>query len=78
MTYINSIEDKSRIFLITNYKLNKQDINGINVIEKTNMHDKHVLVTNEYLSDIKSFNDKAYFLKTMHKMFLNEIPFEII
>jgi hypothetical protein len=45
MTYINSIEDKSRVFLITDYKLKKQDITGINVIEKTNMHDKHVLKT---------------------------------
>jgi light-regulated signal transduction histidine kinase (bacteriophytochrome) len=47
-------------------------------VEKINMYDKHILVTNEYLAYIKNFNDKIYFFKMLNKMFLNEIPFEII
>ncbi|MDR2617027.1 MAG: HAMP domain-containing histidine kinase [Endomicrobium sp.] len=75
MTCINSIEDKSRIFLITDYKLKKQDINGIVLIEKTNMYDKHILVTSQYLSEMKEFNEK---IRTFNKMYINDIPLLLV
>ncbi|MDR2066551.1 MAG: hypothetical protein LBP57_01745 [Endomicrobium sp.] len=48
------------------------------MIEKTKLQDKHIVMTSKYLSDIKEFEEKSGFLKICHKMYLNEISFEII
>ncbi|MDR0617634.1 MAG: hypothetical protein LBG23_02575, partial [Endomicrobium sp.] len=75
MTYINSVQDKSRVFLITDYKFKEQRINGIEVIEKTNMYGRHVLVTSQHLSDMKNFNEKT---RTVGKMHINDVPLILI
>ncbi|MDR0617759.1 MAG: hypothetical protein LBG23_03225, partial [Endomicrobium sp.] len=41
------------------------DYKFIEVIEKTNMYGRHLLVTNEHLSDIKDFDKKIDFIKTL-------------
>ena len=71
--FINSLEEKKNVILLTDYELKGQDINGVVVIEKTNMHDKHILVTDKYLCEIKEFEEKSEFLKICDKMYLNEI-----
>ncbi|MDR1522957.1 MAG: hypothetical protein LBS29_03315, partial [Endomicrobium sp.] len=68
----------SKVFLIVDYELGKQTINGINVIEKTSMYDRHILVTNQYLCDMRNFNEKAQFLKMFPKSYLNDIPLLVI
>jgi hypothetical protein len=80
LNYLNSIEEKEKekVLLITEYSFRKESINGVEVIEKTNMQNKHVLMTSKYLSDIKEFEEKSNFLKICHKMYLNEIPFAVV
>ena len=71
--FINSLEEKNNVLLLTDYEFKGQGINGVVVIEKTNMHDKHILVTSKYLSEIKEFEEKSKFLKITPKMYINEI-----
>jgi hypothetical protein len=80
INYLNTMGDKEKekVLLLTAYKFKGQDINGIVVIEKTNMYDKHILVTSRYLSEIKEFKEKSAFLKICHKICLNEIPFAVV
>jgi archaellum component FlaF (FlaF/FlaG flagellin family) len=73
LNYLKTIEDKSKVFLIVDYELKKQEINGIEVIEKSGMKERHILMTNKYLRDIKEFKGKSNFLKLFHKMYLNDI-----
>ncbi|MDR1417938.1 MAG: PAS domain-containing sensor histidine kinase [Endomicrobium sp.] len=74
INFLNSIEDKSKVFLFTDYELKGQDINGIEVIEKSQMHERHVLVTSKDLSDIKNFNEK---IRLFNKLHLYEIPLSL-
>ena len=75
--YINSVKEKKNVLLLTDYELRKQSINGIEVIEKTGMQAKHILVTSKYLSEIKEFEEKSKFLKISSKMYINDIRMEI-
>jgi two-component sensor histidine kinase len=75
--FINSIEDKSKVFLFVEYELKGQEINGIKVIEKSGMQERHILMTNKYLGDIKEFKNKNNFLKTFSKMYLNDFNINI-
>jgi hypothetical protein len=61
-----------------NIKLRKQDITGINVIEKSAMKDRHMLITKVYLTEMKDFKEKREYLKTFHKMCLNDINVELV
>jgi hypothetical protein len=71
------LREKERVFLLTDYKLKNQNIKGIEVIESSGMKDRHILVSGEYLSKIKEFNEKANFLKMFHKTNLIDMPLEI-
>jgi hypothetical protein len=42
------------------------------------MQERHVLMTNKYLSDIKEFENKNNFLKMFHKMYLNDVNIVIV
>jgi two-component sensor histidine kinase len=76
--FINSMEDKDKVLLLTEYEIKGERINGVEVIEKTKTQDKHILVTNKYLSDIEEFKEKNGFLKICHKMYINDIPFAVV
>jgi 5S rRNA maturation endonuclease (ribonuclease M5) len=75
--FINSKGDKEKekVLLLTDYEFKGQGINGIEVIEKTKMEDKHIVVTSQYLSDMKNFNEK---IRTFQKMYLNDIPLLLV
>ncbi|MDR3071164.1 MAG: hypothetical protein LBU29_00985, partial [Endomicrobium sp.] len=72
--YINTIEKKEKVLLLTAYRLDGKGINGIEVIERSKMQNQSVLVTNTYISKIKEFNEKIKFLKLFAKVFINDIP----
>jgi len=46
ITFINSLSNKNQIFLLADFELLKQDLNGIDVIKQTNV--RSVLVTSHY------------------------------
>jgi hypothetical protein len=72
--YISSLKDKRKVLLLTKYELKGQEVNGIEVIEKSNMKDRHILVTGLHLSKIKEFNEKSEFLKIFNRSLLNDVP----
>ncbi|MDR2427957.1 MAG: GHKL domain-containing protein [Endomicrobium sp.] len=76
LKYLKSLENKEKVFLIADYEL-KEDINGIDVIDKASMKERHLLVTNMYLSDIKEFNKKSGYIKIFHKMHINDISLKV-
>ena len=77
LKYLKSLESKEKVFLIADYELTEQDLTGINVIDKSGMKDRHLLVTNMYLSDIKELNKKIAYIKIFHKMYINDISLNI-
>ncbi|GHU12106.1 hypothetical protein FACS189449_05080 [Alphaproteobacteria bacterium] len=72
--YINSSKEKDKILLLADYELRNQDMNGVDVIEKTNMQKQSILVTSVYTYKIKNFSEKVKFLKIVSKLYMNEIP----
>ncbi|WP_373477328.1 hypothetical protein [Candidatus Endomicrobiellum devescovinae] len=53
--------------------MRKQEITGINVIEKSEMKGRHIMVTNAYLGDIKDFEEKSEYIKLFPKMYIDDI-----
>jgi archaellum component FlaF (FlaF/FlaG flagellin family) len=78
LNYLKTIEDKSKVFLIADYELKKQEINGIEVIEKSGMKERHILVTGKNLSEIKEFKEKSNFIKIFSKMYINDIDIVVV
>jgi FixJ family two-component response regulator len=75
--FMNSIKEKDKIFLLADYELRDQDINGVDVIEKTAMEQQSLLVTNIYISKIKDFNEKCKFIKILPKKYICDISIMI-
>ncbi|MDR3253541.1 MAG: hypothetical protein LBT07_01075, partial [Endomicrobium sp.] len=71
--YINSIQEKDKIFLLADYDLRNQDINGIDVIEKCSLQKQAVIVTSAYSANIKDFNEKCKSIKIFIKSYINDI-----
>lgn len=68
--FIKATKSKSpntSIFLIADYELRGQSINGVDVIEQTEMQKRSLLVTSLYTSKIKEFNEKSETLKIFPK-----------
>ena len=78
LKYLKEKEDKGNVFLIADYELRKQEINGIVVIDKGGMKGRHIMVTNAYLSDIKDFEEKSGYLKIFPKMYINDIRLRLV
>jgi hypothetical protein len=76
--FINRMGDKRKVFLIADYELKGEEINGIEVIEKSGMKDRHILMTNKDISDIKEFKEKSKFIKIFHKMYVNDINIVVV
>jgi nitrogen-specific signal transduction histidine kinase len=79
LKYLKSLEEreKEKTFLISDYELREQEMNGVNVIDKSGMKDRHLLVTNMYLSNIKELNKKSAYIKIFHKTMLNDISLRV-
>ena len=54
--------------MIADYELRGQSINGIEVIQQTNMQERSLLVTSLYTSKIKEFNENIGSLKIFPKI----------
>lgn len=67
ISFINSLKNKSEVFLLADYELRNQPLNGIDVIERTGLQERHLLVTSMYVSSIRDFDKKSEFLKTFRK-----------
>jgi CheY-like chemotaxis protein len=77
LKYLNSLEKKEKEFLIADYEL-KEELNGIDIIEKSGMKERHILVTNAYLADIKDFEEKSEYLKIFLKMYIGDISLKVV
>ncbi|MDR2399347.1 MAG: hypothetical protein LBD61_02785, partial [Endomicrobium sp.] len=69
LNYLNSLDnnEKEKVFLLCEYEFRKQDIRGVEIIEKSGLKERHLLVTNVYLSDIKDFDERSKYLKIFPK-----------
>jgi hypothetical protein len=74
INFIESIKEKNKIFLLVDYELRGQNINGIDVIEKYNLQKQAIVIKNIYTSKIKDFNEKSKTIKFFHKEYINDIP----
>ena len=77
ITFINSSKEKSRIFLLTDYELRGQDINGIDVIERCDLQKKSIVVTTCYIYRIKDFSQKVKFIKFLWKDLICDVPVKL-
>jgi signal transduction histidine kinase len=71
--FINTIKEKDKVFLLADYELRGQNIDGVDVIEKSGMQNKSFLVTNTYISTIRDFDEKSKFIKVLSKTFINDV-----
>jgi hypothetical protein len=78
LKYLKSLENKEKVFLLTDYRFKKEEVNGIDIIEESGMKERHILVTGEEVSRIKDFNEKAKFLKLFPKMYIAGIPLRLL
>jgi signal transduction histidine kinase len=74
INFIGSIKEKNKIFLLTDYELKEEGMNGIDVIEKYGLQKRSILVTNAYTSKIKDFNEKNKTIRFFYKEYINDIP----
>ncbi|MDR1057745.1 MAG: PAS domain-containing protein [Coxiellaceae bacterium] len=74
--FINAFPEKEKIFLLTDYELLKQDINGIDIIMKTNMK-RSILVTSHYAEvELRNTAIKNG-IKMLPKQLTSDVPLEI-
>jgi hypothetical protein len=71
--FINTIKEKDKVLLLADYELRNQNIDGIDVIERSGMQNKSFLVTNTYISTIKDFDKKSKFIKVLSKALINDV-----
>lgn len=75
--FINSSKEKNKIFLLTDYELRHQDINGIDVIEKCGLEKRSILLTSCYTSRIQDFPKKAEYIKFLIKAVMDTVPITV-
>ena len=68
LDFISSSEDKTRLFLVADYELRGQALNGVDVIEQAGMLDKSLVITNTRIHEIKGFDDASDKLKIFPKL----------
>ncbi|MDR1561033.1 MAG: ATP-binding protein, partial [Holosporaceae bacterium] len=61
INFINSQKDKSRIFLLVDYELRNQGMNGIDVIKRCELNnDRAIVVTNAYSAIIGDLRENSF------------------
>lgn len=74
--FINSFPDKEKIFLLTDYELLKQNLSGIDIVQKTKVK-RAILVTSHHSKvEIRNLAIKTG-IKLLPKHLASEIPIEI-
>ncbi|MDR3253829.1 MAG: PAS domain-containing sensor histidine kinase [Endomicrobium sp.] len=73
INFINLIKEKDKIFLLADYELRNQEMNGIDIIEKFSLQKQSILVTSAYMPNIKDFNEKCNSIKILPKTYINDI-----
>jgi amino acid adenylation domain-containing protein/thioester reductase-like protein len=71
--FIDSFPDKSKIFLLTDFELLKQELTGLHVIERTNIA-RSILVTSHYANSIVQNLAEKSGTKILPKQLASEIP----
>ncbi|GHT96162.1 hypothetical protein FACS1894122_14270 [Alphaproteobacteria bacterium] len=77
ISFINSSKEKNRFFLLTDYELRNQGINGVDVIEKCNMQKRSIVVTSVYVYQIKDFLEKFKVTKLLPKAYIDRLSVAI-
>ena len=67
LNFISSFDDKSKLFLIADYELRGQELDGIDIIEHSEMQGKSLLVTSSHASEIRFFSEKCSTFKMFSK-----------
>lgn len=76
ISFINNFPQKEKLFLLTDFELLKQDLNGLHVIERTGIK-RAILVTSHYSNSvIRNLVIKSG-AKILPKLLASEIPIEI-
>ncbi len=76
ISFINNFSQKEKIFLLTDFELLKQELNGLHVIERTGIK-RAVLVTSHYSNSIIRNIVIKSGAKILPKSLASEIPVEI-
>jgi len=77
INFINASAAKDKIFLLSDFELINQDLNGFQVIEQTSMHEASILVTSHYADQsVCNLAIKAG-IKILPKQLASEILIEI-
>ena len=60
--------DKSKLFLLADYELRGQELDGIDIIEHSRMQGKSLLVTSSHASEIRFFSERCVAFKMFSKL----------
>ncbi|MDR2724070.1 MAG: PAS domain-containing sensor histidine kinase [Holosporaceae bacterium] len=71
--FLSSVPQKSKIFLLADYELRNQDMNGAEIIEKCNLQKQSVLVTSANISTIENFKERCKHIKMLPKEYIGDI-----
>ncbi|CAL7961192.1 Sensor protein [Gammaproteobacteria bacterium] len=75
--FINAKPEKNKVFLLSDFELINQELNGLEVIERVSMRKQSVLVTSHY-SNIKIHDLAAEIgVKILPKQLASEVPIKI-
>ncbi|GHU14406.1 hypothetical protein FACS189449_11050 [Alphaproteobacteria bacterium] len=75
--FINSSNEKDTIFLLTDYELRNQDLNGVDVVEKCEIQKRSIVVTSVYVYRINDFLEKFKITKLLPKAYIDRISITI-
>lgn len=75
--FINNASEKNKIFLLSDFELINQGLNGLQVIEKTSMQTQSVLVTSHYHNQPVCDLAAKIVVKILPKQLAPEVPIKI-
>jgi len=75
--FINASVAKDKIFLLSDFELINQDLNGLQVIEQTSMYESSILVTSHYADQSVHNLAIRVGIKILPKQLASEVPIEI-
>ncbi len=76
LTFVNQSKDKSKIFLLTDYELLKQDLTGLNIVAESKIQ-RAVLVTSHYADPTVRAQAMATNTKILPKQLASDVKIEI-